>query len=84
MTQEGPLAMIVYGIGILTLINNLKHEIPTVTHPWYVDDARALDVFARFATYFDSLTCQGPGRGYYPKPSNSIMIVCPENIESGK
>ena len=33
-------------------------------------------------TYFDSLTRQGPVRGYYPKPSNSVLIVHPENLEA--
>ena len=37
-TQGDPLAMIAYGIGILPLINNLKREIPDVTHPWYAED----------------------------------------------
>ena len=30
------------------------------------------------------LTRQGPGRGYYPKPSKSVLIVHTENIEAGK
>ena len=47
VTQGGTLAMIAYGIGILPRINNLKQEIPDVTHPWYVDDAGALGTFAR-------------------------------------
>ena len=31
VTQGGPLAMIVYGVGTLPLINNLKWEIPDAT-----------------------------------------------------
>ena len=65
--QGDPLAKITYGIGIIPLINNLKREIPDITQPWYDDNAGALGTFARLETYFDSLTCQGPGRGYYPK-----------------
>ena len=41
-------------------------------------------MFARLETYFDSLTCQGTGQGYYHEPSNSVMIVRPENLEAGK
>ena len=75
VTQGEPLAMIVYGIGILPLIKNLKRKIPDVTQPWYSDNAKDLGTFARLATYFDLLTCQGPGRGYYPEQSNSVLIV---------
>ena len=35
VTQGYPLVMMAYGIGILTLIKNLKREIPDVKHPWY-------------------------------------------------
>ena len=69
--------MIAYGIGILPLIKNIKREIPDVTQPWYADKDGYLDTFARIETYFDSLTRQGqgPGRGYYPKPSKIVLIV---------
>ena len=39
VTQGDPLAMIVYGIGVLPLIKNLKRAILDVTQPWYADDA---------------------------------------------
>ena len=67
--------MIAYGIGILPLIKNFKLEIPDATQPWYTDYAGALGTFARLETYFDSLTYQGPGQGYHPKPSKSVLIV---------
>ena len=76
--------MITYGIGILPLIKNLKRVIPDVTQPWYDDDAGALGAFTRPETYFDSLTHQGPGRGYHPKPSKSVLILRQENLEAGK
>ena len=58
--------MIAYGIGILPLIKNLKRGIPDATQPWYADDVGDLDRLARIETYFDLLTHQGPGLGYYP------------------
>ena len=72
--------MIMYVIGILPLFNNLKREIPDVTHTLYADDAGALGIFVRIETYFNLLTRQGPGRGHYPKPSKSILIMRPDNI----
>ena len=41
-------------------------------------------MFARLAAYFDSLTGQGPGHGYYPEPPKSVLIVFLENLEAGK
>ena len=41
-------------------------------------------MFARLETYFDLLTRQVPGQGYYPKPFKSVLIVRPYNIEAGK
>ena len=84
VTQGFPLGMIAYGIGILLLIRNLKQAMHDVTQPWYADDAGALGTFTRIETYFDSLTHQGPGRGYYSKLSKSVPIVRLENIEAGK
>ena len=53
--------MIVYEIGIIPLIKNLKQEIPDVNQPWYDDYSGALGKFAILNTYFDLLTCQGLG-----------------------
>ena len=82
--QGNPLAMIAYRIGILPLIKNIKRVIPDVAQPWYADNSGALGKFTRLETYFDSLTRQGPGRGYHPKQSKSLLIVRPENIQDGK
>ena len=41
-------------------------------------------MFAILETYFDYLTGQGPGRGYHPNPTKSVLIVRPENLEAGK
>ena len=79
-----PLAMIMYGIGIIPLINDIKREIPDVKQTWYAENAGALGTFARLKTYFDSLTCNGPRRGYHPELNKSVPIVRPENLEAGK
>ena len=84
MTQGYPLSIIVYVIEILPLINNIKRAIPDVTHTCYADNARALGTFAILETYFYLLTRQGLGRGYHPEPTNSVLIVCTDNIEAGK
>ena len=83
VTQGGPLSMIVYRIGILPLIKNIKQKIPDITQPWYADYSGALGTFARIEIYFDLLTRQVPHR-YYPKQSKSVLIVHLENLEDGK
>ena len=75
--QGDPLVMIAYGIGILSLIKNLKHGLPDITHPYYTDDAGALYTFEIIKTYFNSLARQGPGRGYHPEMSKIVLIVHP-------
>ena len=76
--------MIAHVIGIIPLINNLKWEIPDVTQPWYAENAGGLGAFVIIDTYLDSLGCQVPGRGYYPKLYKSILIVHLENLKAGK
>ena len=76
--------MIAYGIGILPPINNLKQEIPDITQTWYADNAGYLGTFVRIEICFDFLTCQGPGCGYYTKPSKTVLIARPENLKAGK
>ena len=78
------IAMIAYGIGILPRIKNLKRDIPDVTQTYYAGDAGSFGAFTRLETYFDLLTRQGPGRGYHPKPTKSVLIVRPDNLEAGK
>ena len=80
--QGEPLTMIAYGIGILPLIKNLKQETPDVTQPWYTDNSGALGTFARLENYFDLLSRQGLGREYHPKPTESVLIVLPENLKA--
>ena len=80
----GPLAMIVFGIRILPLINNLKRAIPDGTNPWYADYAVALGTLSRLETYVDSLIHQGWEGGITPEPTNIVLIVLPDNLEAVK
>ena len=82
--QGGPFVTIVYGRGIIPLIKNLKQDIPDVTQYQYADNAGALGACVIIETYFDLPTRQGPGFWYYLKPSKSVVIVHPENLEAGK
>ena len=83
-TQGYPIAMVIYGIGILPLIKELKVEFPWVTQTWYDYSAGALSTVAKFKLYFNLLKWLGPGRGYYLKPSKIVLIVHLDNIEAVK
>ena len=84
MMQGEPLSMISYDIGILQLIKKIRRDLPDAPHTRYTDCAIALVTLTRIETYFNLLTCQGPGRGYYPGPSKSVLIMYLENLESRK
>ena len=76
--------MVYYVKGIHSLIKNMIAEFTDITQTWYSDDAGALAMFANFEFNLNFLKQLGPRCGYYPKPYKSVMIMHPENIESGK
>ena len=80
VTQGDPLAMIAYGIGVLTLIRELRNTHPRVTQPWYADDAGAGRTFQHILEHFRYLQARGPARGYYPDPTKRILVVAPGNV----
>ena len=41
-------------------------------------------MFDNLERYFNSLKRNGLARGYYPKPTKSILVVHPENLEAGE
>ena len=83
VTQGDPLSIITYVTGILPLIRNLKREIHGITQPCYAYNSGALGKFIIIYTYFNFLTHQGTGRGYYPEPSKIVLILYPDNLEAG-
>ena len=78
-----PLAMVAYRIVILPLIKRLTSSYPDAKQPWYTDDAGALGMFDHLEIYFKALKRNGPSRGYYPKPTKSILIVRLQNPKAG-
>ena len=80
VTQGDPLAMIAYGIGILPLIRELREAHPQVTHPWYADDAGAGGTFHHILAHLWDMQARAPPRAYFPGPTNSILVVAPNNV----
>ena len=81
VTQGDPLAMIVYGVSMLPLTRLLKTEFEELLQPWYADDAAAGGKFDKIMEYYLKLREVGPGRGYFPEPTKSILVVKPLSVE---
>ena len=72
-TQGDPLAMAMYAIAIIPLINRLKED--DVKQIWYADDAAAVGKLSDVKTWWDRLIEIGPDYGYYPNASKTWLIV---------
>ena len=62
-TQGDPLAMPMYAIATIPLINKLKDDAQQV---WHADDAAALWTTEQLRVWWDKLVKLGPGFGYFP------------------
>ena len=60
VTQGDPLAMIAYGIEVLSLIRVLRLDHTQVYQPWYADDAGAGGTFRDIMAHFRDLQLKGP------------------------
>ena len=72
--QGDPLAMAIYAVDISPLVKHLAQVCPTVTQSWYDDDSAA-DCLQPLRTYWDELKAVGPGYGYHPNPSKTMLVV---------
>jgi hypothetical protein len=73
--QGDPLSMVVYGLTLLPLIQQLKDEFPDVFQLRHINDAGGGGKFQRIQEYFLWLVKLGPEYGYFPEPSKSILAV---------
>ena len=76
--------MILYAIGLLPIIKQLKLDLPNLFQPWYADDGAAGGCWDDILRWYDALGRIGPPRGYFPEPSKSIIIVHPSKIHQAK
>ena len=74
VTHGYPLPMVLYGITLVPLAEELNTEDPGLLSPFYADDA-AFDGSAQRSTQLLKLLMRrGPDRGYIPKPAKSLLI----------
>ena len=81
MTQEDPLSMFLYGLGMALLAECLTKAVPKLLQPWYSNDLAMAGQASQMRLAMTMLSKIGLERGYYPKPSKSIVICSPDKKE---
>ena len=77
-TQGDPLAMAMYAIGILPLINQLKST--TAKQVWFADDATASGRLHHLRNWWTKLNELGPAYGYFANSKKTWLIVKEKNL----
>jgi len=80
VTQGNPLAMILYGLALIPLVEQLQKAFPDVILPFYADDAGMSGQVSCIAAAMKLLDVLGPAQGYYPEASKIIFVAKPEDM----
>ena len=72
-TQGDSLAMLMYALGTVPLINALRDD--HIKQVWYADDATACGSLMDIRRWWDRLVSIGPDFGYFPNPLKTCLIV---------
>ena len=67
--------MVLYGITLVPLEEELQYADPTLISPLYVDDAAFDGLARRSAAQLRLLMDQGEDRVYFPEPDKSLFIA---------
>ena len=78
-TQGNPLAMAMYAIAILPLIQRVKCE---VKQAWYADNATAGGRVDQLRSWWDKVLKIGPEYGYLANPTKTWLIVKEEYLSA--
>ena len=74
-TQGDPLAMLMYGIGMLPLNKELSEILILAIQIWYADDSGCVGRLKEIRKWFDLLMEKGLKYGYFPEPSKCVLII---------
>jgi hypothetical protein len=75
LSQGDPLAMILYGVALLPLVEKLKEAVPEALIPMFADDAAAVANFTHCASCLEFLCAKGPIYGYHPE-AEKTKVIC--------
>ena len=81
-TQGDPDAMQMYAISTRPIIDDLEEicDSSITKQCWYADDSSAVSTLIELKKWWLHLCKIGPGYGYFPKASKSILIVKEEHL----
>ena len=71
--------MVLYGITLTPLAEELGDADPTLLSPFYANSAAFDGLARRSATQLRLLMERGPDQGYFPNPAKSLFIA--DNLE---
>ena len=83
VTQGDPLAMLVYGLGILPQTRKLKNPSKHKQN-WYANDSGCFAQLLQLKEWLELLIIEGPKYGYFPEPHKSYLVVHPDFVEEAK
>ena len=75
VTQGDPLYMVLYGITLVPLAEELRAADPGLLSPFYADDAAFDGLARRSAQLLKLLMKRGLDRGNFPKPAKYLFIL---------
>ena len=75
VTQGDPIFMVLYGITLVPLAEDLRVADPGLPSPFYMDDAAFDGSAQRITELLKLLIKRGPDRVYFPKPAKYLFIL---------
>ena len=73
-TQGDPLAMPMYALALLPLIQKVNPD-SSVIQSWYADDASAVGKIKKLCDWWNALVTHGPKFGYHVNPLKTHLII---------
>ena len=74
VNQGDPLSMVLYGISLVPLAEELRSADQGLLSPFYADDEAFDGLARRSAQLLKLLMKRGPDRGCFPEPANYLFI----------
>jgi hypothetical protein len=84
LSQGDPLAMILYGVALLPLVEGLRQAVPEATTPWFADDSAAIGKMTVCAKCLEYLSQHGLTYEYYIEPEKTHVICTQEEEPKAK
>ena len=82
-TQGDPLAMPMYAMATIPLINHLG-SMADVKQVWYADDASAVGRLNPIRHWWNQLNTAGPKFGYHPNASKTWLLTKEEHLDQAR